>query len=348
VGAAVSAGAARALRADRARLAPAAVAAAVAVADLAFYHRSVNVVSPPELYTHRPDVLRHVGPADTARVYAYDYSVPPAAGATLAPVALRLARAPAGWSAGPATALAQQMALTPFTAGRWGLRGSFEVDYTGLFPVHVNQAAYFLRTLEGTPAHRRLLQIGGVTHVVALHEAPFADLRPVAVEPGLFESPIRVYAVPDPQPRTFVAAATRTGEGTAALAVLADPAFDFHREVLVPEGAPASSATARGESRIVREDATSMTVQVDAPDGGYLVILDTYDRAWRATVDGRPAEVVPANVLFRGIRMEPGRHEVELVYRPPGQRAGLAVTALSILLAGALAVRTSAGREART
>jgi hypothetical protein len=337
--AALSAGATLRGRGAGVGLAPAAVAAVVAVADLVLYHRSVNAVAPPALYTHRPEVLRHLGTPAAARVYAYDYSVRATAD-TPVRAAPRLARAPEGWALGPATALAQQLALTPVAGGRWGLRGSFEVDYTGMFPVHVNQAAYLLRALEGTPAHLRLLQLAGVTHVVALHADTFADLRPVAAEPGLYEADVRVFAVPDPMPRVFVAAASRAGEGIPGLHTLVDPAFDFRREVLVPATAPPAAGSGNGVARIVGEDPARMAIEVEAPAGGYLVVLDSYDPGWRATVDGRPAAIFPANVLFRGIRIEPGRHEVELAHRAPGQRAGLAVTIVSALGAGALAWRT--------
>ena len=338
-GFAVLAAATWARRGEGPRTGPAVAAAALAVADLVFYHRHLNAVSPRALYTHRPEILRHL--PDGARVYMYDDSSAPSADAPRRP-APRLARAPEGWAPGPAIALAQQMALVPVAGSRFGVRGSFEVDYTGMFPVHVNQAAYLLRAMEGSPAHRRLLQLGGVTHVVALHEDAFADLRPVAVVPGLFDAPVRLFAVPDPMPRTYVARRTRPGEGMAGLSVLVDPAFDFRGEVLVPPGAPPGPAAARGSSRVVAEDPSHLTLDVDAPDGGYVVVLESYDPGWRATVDGAPAPVVPANVLFRGVPVGPGRHEVRLAYRPPAQAAGLAVSALSVLAAAALAVRAKA------
>jgi hypothetical protein len=318
-----------------------AVAVSIAIADLVLYHRSLNAVAPTELYTHRPEVLRHVDPGSGPRLYAYDYSVAKDANAPLAPPERRLARVPAGWPVGPAKALADQMALTPVTASRWGLRGSYEVDYTGLFPVHVNQAAYILRGMEGTPAHLRLLQLAGVQYVVALHDGPFTDLQPVAVIPGLFVAPIRLYAVPAPMPHSFVATRTRTGEGLAGVSTLVDGGFDFRSEVLIPAGAPAGPAVARGTSRIVSATPDRMRLAVDAPEGGYLVILESYDPGWRATVDERPAAVVPADVLFRGIALEPGARMVELVYRPPGLVAGLVLSALSLVAAAVLAWRTS-------
>ena len=330
------------LRGPRMRGAPAAVVAMIALADLLLYHRSLNAVSPTALYTHRPEVLRHLDLSSPSRIYAYDYSVASApSGKSSATVERRMARTPAGWPPGPATALAEQMALTPVAASRWGLRGSYEVDYTGLFPVHVNQAAYLLRAMEGTPAHLRLLQLAGVNYVVALHDEPFADLQPVATIPGLFVAPIRLFAVPTAMPHSFVAPRTRAGEGLSGVSTLIDPGFDFRREVLIPAGAPPGPAAARGTSRIVSSAPDRMNLEVEAPDGGYLVILESYDPGWRATVDGREATMVPANVLFRGIRLHPGAHTVELLYRPPGLVAGLVLSALSVLATLVLAWRTS-------
>jgi membrane protein YfhO len=341
-GIALCAAATWAVRGKGARTGPAAMAAALAIADLVFYHRSAIAVAPPALYAHRPEVLRHLtGPG--VRLYAYDYSARPTADAPVR-AEPRVLRAPAGWGPGPAAALAQQMALVPVTHGRWGLRGSFEVDYTGLFPVHVNQAAYLLRALEGTPAHRRMLQLAGVTHVVALHAGTFEDLVPIATEEGLYDVPIRVFGVPDPQPRVYVAAATRAGEGMEGLNALVDEGFDFRREVLVPASAEPAAASSTGTARIVRENPTALSIEVDAPGGGYLVVLDSYERGWRATVDGQAAAIVPANVLFRGVRVGPGRHAVILEHRPPGQRAGIAVSAIALLITGALTWR--AGRQA--
>jgi membrane protein YfhO len=187
----------------------------------------------------------------------------------------------------------------------------------------------------------RLLQLAGVTHVVALHEAPFADLPPVATIPGLFVPPIRLYSVPAPMPHTFVASRTRTGEGLSGVGTLIDPGFDFRNEVMIPADAPPGPAAARGTSRIVSSAPDRMKLEVESPDGGYVVILESYDPGWRATVDGRTASVVAANALFRGIRLDPGAHAVELVYRPPGLVAGLIVSVLSILAAFVVAWRTS-------
>jgi uncharacterized membrane protein YfhO len=55
---------------------------------------------------------------------------------------------------------------------------------------------------------------------------------------------------------------------------------------------------------------------VDAPADGYLVLNDPYHPWWRASVDGRDAPILRANVLFRAVPVPAGRHRVEFAFEP--------------------------------
>ena len=82
--------------------------------------------------------------------------------------------------------------------------------------------------------------------------------------------------------------------------------------------------------------------KVSSRSGGLVVLHDAYDRGWRALLDGRPVEILPVNLISRGVQVGPGRHRVEMAYEPPGFRLGAgisAVVALSLLVAAAVAVR---------
>jgi uncharacterized membrane protein YfhO len=70
---------------------------------------------------------------------------------------------------------------------------------------------------------------------------------------------------------------------------------------------------------------------------GFVVLVDAYDPGWRVTVDGRPAEVLRADVALRAVATTAGRHVVEYLYRPRSITGGLAVSGLALLAAMAVA-----------
>jgi hypothetical protein len=92
------------------------------------------------------------------------------------------------------------------------------------------------------------------------------------------------------------------------------PAADLRTTVLL-EQVPAPPARARGPGtvRIADYRNTSVTVDVDSPDGGWVVLNDLWHPWWFAEIDGKPAPVLRANVLFRAVA---GRHTVQFRFRP--------------------------------
>ena len=55
---------------------------------------------------------------------------------------------------------------------------------------------------------------------------------------------------------------------------------------------------------------------MEAPQGGFLVLNDAWYPWWRAEVDGRSADILKANVLFRAVAVMPGQHRVRFRFEP--------------------------------
>jgi hypothetical protein len=47
-----------------------------------------------------------------------------------------------------------------------------------------------------------------------------------------------------------------------------------------------------------------------------VVLNDPWQPWWFASIDGQPAEILRANVLFRAVAVPPGRHIVRFEFRP--------------------------------
>jgi hypothetical protein len=318
-----------------------AAVAVCAVADLLLAHHALNPTAPPALYTHRPELLDVVRPVDGARIYVYDYFFPGRSQRYLGRAAPYVtARAPEGWPVRAAQALGMRLYLFPPTTGPWGLEGSYDLDVPALGSSHVAALTALLRSVEGTPAHTRLLRLGAVSHVVALHSVGFEDLELLASVEGLFPDPMRVYRVPDPRPRTYAVAGARVADGDDAVRTLLDPAFDPGQEVVLPTGPFArADPSFSGTSRLQDRDAERVAVEAELSRPGYVVLVDAWDPAWRATVDGRPADLLRANVAFRAVAVPAGRHHIEMRYRPVTLPWGLVITGLALAAGAAVAGR---------
>lgn len=79
---------------------------------------------------------------------------------------------------------------------------------------------------------------------------------------------------------------------------------------------------APGVVRRARETSSSAMIDVEASGDALLVCSITRHKYWRATLDGRPATIVPVNIAFQAVPVPAGRHQIRLEYRNPLVAAG--------------------------
>lgn len=161
-----------------------------------------------------------------------------------------------------------------------------------------------------------------------------------------------IYANPAPYPRAYLAAAWSWGAPNVALDAVLNPAHDFRQlsyiddeqaesaaavpqkpaeAITVATGRVAATGDKRrvGSARLVSDAPERIEIESDATDSGLLVLADRYDSAWRVRIDGRPAESLRANYLFRGVQVPSGRHTVVWTYEPASFAWGVGVTLIA-------------------
>jgi Bacterial membrane protein YfhO len=92
-------------------------------------------------------------------------------------------------------------------------------------------------------------------------------------------------------------------------------------------------ALVEGTARIVEEIPERLVVETDAPTPAYLVVSDSFDPGWSATVDGTAGTIYPAYCAFRAVYLPQGKHTVVFEYSPAGFNLGLSISVCGILLA---------------
>ena len=105
-----------------------------------------------------------------------------------------------------------------------------------------------------------------------------------------------------------------------------------HLVVEDPEHPLPADATVSGTAQIVEDLPERVVIEADATTPAYLVLSDTFDPGWSATVDGLPEPIRPAYVAFRAVYLSRGKHTVVFTYRPAGFELGLGLSGCGILL----------------
>ena len=138
-------------------------------------------------------------------------------------------------------------------------------------------------------------------------------LRLLAQTDGAF-----LYENPGTLPRVMMVGDAKSADFDAIIRTGSWPDNDFRRSVLLetmPEAASDQSRPA-GRAAIDAYRQNEVLVEVDSPAGGYAVLHDVWHPWWRVEVDGQPAPLLRANLLFRAVAVPAGRHEVRFYFDP--------------------------------
>jgi hypothetical protein len=193
-------------------------------------------------------------------------------------------------------------------------------------------------TFRGYRSH--LASLLGIEYLVLgrpLTQLPRHVPRPKATPIYTCDS-MYIYRLGKAAPRAYFATKVKPVDSEEVLDAEVLPGFDMTREVLIDRSslpqvrpmrsveekvaaeterpASASRSVAGSTVAIRRYTRSAVTIDVDTDRAGIVVLHDLYYPGWEARVDGAPAAVLRANILFRGVQVPAGRHKVEFAFRP--------------------------------
>lgn len=311
-------------RGRAAALAPLALAAAVA-ADAGGANLQAYVLSPAAIAPGGGPIVEALRRQPGRPRVVTPFEIPPVRVAGLSPaeaVALVGARtATSGWNVGLRLGnVDYYTGMPPARPSRWRRR----TGALGMLP----GAGMFAAThvaIPGPAARAAEAGLPGPWRVAA--EDP-------ALGATLLEVPHR--------PRAYLAGRLRAVDRRAAMEFVLDGRNAVGDETVVESPVPSGHDGTRGRAEVVDDRAEAVEVALEAERAGLLVLNDAVTPGWTAEVDGRPAEIVPANYLVRGVWVPAGAHRVTFRYRTPGLLEGWLV-----LGAGGLGLALLAWRERR-
>ncbi len=155
----------------------------------------------------------------------------------------------------------------------------------------------------------------------------FAATRPVLNIQAVYPSGAVLFRDLQTQPRARIIYAARCVPKFNPEALDASLPPLLEDASLPPEDdGPVAKASVEGPSSHGR-----VLVRTEETRPGVLVLADGWYPGWRAHVDGRPAEVVPVDGVFRGVEIGEGKHKVLFEYRPASFQVGRAISALAFV-----------------
>ncbi|HEU4557465.1 MAG TPA: YfhO family protein [Longimicrobium sp.] len=124
--------------------------------------------------------------------------------------------------------------------------------------------------------------------------------------------------------RAWIVGQAIRADAGSTMQTLKSPRWDPRVNAVVesPRDLALGGPQVRGTARITRHEADRVDVTTEANGAALLVLADNYYKDWRATVDGRPAEIYRTNHTFRGVVVPAGRHQVAFTFEPAGLYTG--------------------------
>ena len=123
------------------------------------------------------------------------------------------------------------------------------------------------------------------------------------------------------------------------------PDFPAGQKLLI-EAEPGKTDTGSGSrgaepARIVEYQNEKVTVEAEAKEPGWLLLLDSFYPGWKAEVDGHPVEIFRADGFFRAVRIPAGKHQIVFNYRPAILKKSVWISGIVFLIWLGLIVSTS-------
>jgi hypothetical protein len=149
----------------------------------------------------------------------------------------------------------------------------------------------------------------------------------------IFSGDVKIYENLDVSPLASLIFDWQFAENSqVGLAIMEADGFEPKTTAVLSGLGPEAPGAGYGEVLVESYAPEKITLKSESDRPALLLVREAFYPGWQAMIDGKAAEIVQTDVLFRGIFVPAGAHTIELTYRPASYQIGLIVTLLGLTL----------------
>jgi hypothetical protein len=228
------------------------------------------------------------------------------------------------------------------------------VDYVTVYSLNNRQPLVAITATNLMPAGRFVLK------GLSLINQPTTTSRSVILSTEgnyhqVHSGDVKIYENEDVLPRAFIVHQTNLVAGDEeAIAAMRGPTFD-PRQTMVRVAHPGESpglislgsASATDQATIVIYEAERVQIKAKLNSPGWLVLTDTHYPGWQVDINGQPAQILPVNIMFRGVQLPAGENTVLFEFKPRSLQQGLWISGFALLILAIGFIINSKSRQER-
>jgi hypothetical protein len=151
------------------------------------------------------------------------------------------------------------------------------------------------------------------------------------------EKDFEVFENKDVYPRTFIVGDYSVQNDKQKIINSMDALnFDPRKTVILEKDPAIKQTESNGAAKIIKYTPNEVDIDANSDKAGLLVLTDNYYPGWKASVNGKPTEILRADYTFRAVPIPKGKSDIKIYYSPESFRWGAILSLLSILGIGLL------------